>query len=143
MEEIVESDKLDSIELQSAPRRLRLINVFIDLFAMMLLLYVLLFLMSVLGLGHIADMILELPDIVFGLVCYLIYYLPLETFTGRTLGKLITKTKVVSTESDSISFYHAAGRSFARVIPFEPLSIFRDSKDCWHDSLMKTKVVKC
>jgi len=131
----------EKTSLESAPRMLRFVNLILDSLVMFIFVMVVTFIMHLIGLGHIMDMILELPDIVFGLVMYLVYYLPLEAITGKTVGKHFTKTRVVDLTGNKPDFYQTAGRAFARVIPFEPLSIFRESRDCWHDSLAKTKVV--
>lgn len=127
--------------LESAPRILRFVNLVLDALIMFILMIVVSFVMYLTGLGHIMDMILELPDIVFGLILYLLYYLPMEATTGKTVAKYFTKTKVVDLSGNKPNLYQAAGRTFSRVIPFEPLSAFSDSRDCWHDSLARTKVV--
>ena len=55
---------------------------------------------------------------------YFGYYFIFETLTkGRTLGKLITKTRVVSTTSGDITIKRYAIRAICRFIPFEPVSI--------------------
>ncbi|NVN97369.1 RDD family protein [Candidatus Nomurabacteria bacterium] len=70
------------------------------------------------------------------------YYLFFEGIWGRTLGKWITKTKVVDREGNKPKFTQILGRSFARWIPFEYFSfILNNNPVGWHDSLSKTLVV--
>lgn len=70
------------------------------------------------------------------------FYLLLEGTTGRTLGKLVTGTKVVDQNGLKPSFGQIVGRTFARFIPFEAFSFLGDSGRGWHDSLAKTYVVR-
>ncbi len=78
-------------------------------------------------------------------VCFVfLYYVPQEALFGRTLGKLITGTKVVSTkheEGGRPGTMQVLGRTLARFIPFEPFSAFMDDK-MWHDNLSNTRVIK-
>jgi uncharacterized RDD family membrane protein YckC len=77
-------------------------------------------------------------------VVQLIYYLLIEGLTGRTVGKLLTKTKVIHKEQGSRNkILSILFRTFCRVIPFEPLSVFfNDNRVMWHDKLSNTRVVK-
>ena len=79
---------------------------------------------------------------VLGLLIYLGYYLLCESLTGKTLGKLITGTKVVNVNGEEASYKQILGRSFARFIPFEFLTFLGEEGRGWHDSLPKTYVVK-
>ena len=82
-------------------------------------------------------------NLVFGVITSLIYYIVLESLFGRTIGKLVTGTKVVNELGDKPSFGQILGRSFARLIPFEAFSFFGSTGRGWHDSLPKTYVIKC
>ena len=77
-------------------------------------------------------------------IIYFGYYIYMEyKFEGRTVGKMLTKTRTVTKEGYPISLGQAFGRCFARLIPFEPLSIFFNNDGiCWHDSLANTIVIK-
>lgn len=72
----------------------------------------------------------------------LAYYIIFEMTLGRTLGKLITGTKVVNAEGGDATVGQVIGRSFARYIPFEVFSFLGETGRGWHDSLSKTYVVK-
>ena len=71
-----------------------------------------------------------------------LYYLFFEGIWGRTLGKWITKTKVVRMDGSKPKFVQILGRSFARLIPFEAFSFLISNNPVgWHDRLSKTLVV--
>ena len=72
----------------------------------------------------------------------LAYYIFFELTLGRTLGKLITGTKVVNAEGGNATVGQVIGRSFARFIPFDAFSYLGETGRGWHDSLSKTYVVK-
>jgi len=77
----------------------------------------------------------------FGYLTTIIYYLICESIWQKTLGKIVTKTKVVDKNGDAPEFITIVGRSLARCIPLEPLSFLGDLPVGWHDSLSKTYVV--
>jgi len=77
------------------------------------------------------------------ILIYLTYYTVFESVFSTTPGKLVTKTKVVEKNTNSISFSTAVIRSVSRIIPFEPISIFFSAnKLSWHDKFSNTKVIK-
>ena len=69
------------------------------------------------------------------------YYFILESTTQRTIGKLITKTKVVRRDGEKPNFVQILGRTFSRYIPFEAFSFFSHNPTGWHDRFPKTFVV--
>ena len=64
----------------------------------------------------------------------ILYYMITEGLSGRSLGKLITKTKVINMENEKPSFINILGRTMCRFIPFEAFSFLGDGKG-WHDSI--------
>ncbi len=81
----------------------------------------------------------------FGIAIMFAYYIPLEGLFGCTLGKLVTGTRVVSEDGGKPSWRQVIGRTFARFIPFEAFSLlFADGGVVrgWHDSLPRTWVVR-
>lgn len=68
------------------------------------------------------------------------YYIIFEGLFQKTLGKLITGTKVLMENGSKPDLKHILGRTFARMIPFEPLSVLFNTRG-WHDTLSKTIVV--
>jgi uncharacterized RDD family membrane protein YckC len=83
----------------------------------------------------------KILNYIFGFCVMFIYYLTSEALTGRTLAKLITRTKVVNEKGNSPSFKEVILRTLCRFIPFDALSFFSQDNLGWHDRLSKTKVV--
>lgn len=142
-------DLLEDIQVEQqyedANNWLRLANYLIDL--------ILFYLVFIFGIGTIIvatqsealiDGINNLPvlvDRLIGMVSYALFMSLIEGFSkGRSLGKLITGTKVVRWDNQSFGWGDAFGRSFSRIVPFEFLSIFWGSP--WHDKWTDTRVVK-
>lgn len=71
-----------------------------------------------------------------------IYYIAMEATIGKTLGKIMTNTKVVNHQGQAPTTGQVIGRSFARFIPFEAFSFLGERGIGWHDSLTKTYVIK-
>jgi uncharacterized RDD family membrane protein YckC len=82
-----------------------------------------------------------LKNYLVGGVVRLAYYITCEATVGRTLGKLITGTRVVGESGDKPSFAQIVGRSFSRMVPFEGLSFLGDWPG-WHDRWSQTRVVR-
>jgi uncharacterized RDD family membrane protein YckC len=82
--------------------------------------------------------------LIIGLIALFAYHLTFEAIFQKTLGKVLTGTKVVSVTGEKPSFLALLGRTLARYIPFEPLSfLFYGSYPTkgWHDRLSRTLVV--
>lgn len=94
------------------------------------------------GIFGVVDVIQDMSQYIFAILILLAYYFLLEAVSGRTLGKLITGTKVVTEDGQKPSFADIAVRTLCRCIPFEPFSFFGSGTGGWHDSLSKTRVVK-
>lgn len=125
-----------------AGRGLRLANLIIDYFAQSALGFVIGFMVVAIGGAQGAAFLEATPNIVLGIAILAVYYLAFEATTSRTLGKLITGTKVVNEDGDAPSFGQFLGRTLARLIPFEAFSFLGKVPRGWHDSLSKTYVVK-
>ena len=83
----------------------------------------------------------EGDETLVGLCILFIYYLFFEGVFGKTIGKMITKTKVISINGDAPDFSDIIGRTLCRFIPFEAFSYLGESGIGWHDSISKTLVV--
>ncbi len=72
---------------------------------------------------------------------YVAYYAFFETLTkGRTIGKMVTKTRAVRLDGTPINFNDALKRSLVRIIPIEAFSAFGGNP--WHDRWTNTKVIR-
>lgn len=86
-------------------------------------------------------MMLPNSALLFIIIIMFGYYLLFEGIWQKTPGKWITKTKIVRRDETKPSFGQILGRTFARLIPFEPISFLVGAPIGWHDSLSKTLVV--
>jgi uncharacterized RDD family membrane protein YckC len=100
------------------------------------------FVLGLIGLGQLIENT-PLNDYLLGMIILLIYYVPQEASSGRTLGKRITGTKAINEDGSELSFGRALGRTLCRFIPFEAFSFFggKGRPIGWHDSIPKTKVI--
>ena len=77
-------------------------------------------------------------------ILYFLYYFIFELLASTTIGKLITKTKIVDIKSlDRPAAIKILVRTICRFIPLEGLSIFlNDKKLIWHDQISGTTIIK-
>lgn len=80
-------------------------------------------------------------NFLIAIVAFILYYTLSEFIAGRTVGKLITGTKVVDENGNKPSFRTALIRTLCRLIPFEAFSFFGDEPIGWHDTFSKTRVI--
>ena len=80
-------------------------------------------------------------DYVLEAVGLLVYYLLVEVPTGRTVGKLVTKTVVVDEHGNKPSVGQLVTRSFSRIVPFEHFSFLGNTARGWHDQWSDTYVI--
>lgn len=75
-------------------------------------------------------------------VIYLVYCWFMEAFaSGQTLGKLITRHRVVSANGSPATLSQITIRTAVRMLPFEPLSVFFFSDgSMWHDRWSRTRI---
>ena len=88
------------------------------------------------------EAMLNLVGFLLGLIVVLGYYVIMEAAFQKTIGKMLTGTHVVTADGNVPSFGQIVGRSFARMIPFEPLSFFGKTPTGWHDRLSGTRVIR-
>jgi uncharacterized RDD family membrane protein YckC len=126
----------------------RFANYIIDFVAQLILFFFLLLISlvisSFLGFKRFYDFqnLNTIQEYLLGAFIIIIYYLPFELFSSRSLGKYITKTIVVDENGLKPSPRQIIKRSFCRVIPFEAFSFLGSPCKGWHDSLSDTYVVK-
>jgi uncharacterized RDD family membrane protein YckC len=129
--------------IQPTSRGNRFINFIIDSFAAIILaipIYFLIILIVGISGGNIGAVSEWILDVIYYML-WVSYFIFFEHFTGKTLGKMVTKTKVVTEEGEKPSLKSIIGRSFARLIPLEAFSYLQDNPRGWHDSLSRTMVV--
>lgn len=119
---------------RDASKARRFANFVIDTFAMALLALVLI--------ERVLDVAWTpgVPTLV-EIILTLLYYGFCESVFGRTLGKLVTGTMVVTLDGEAPGLGKALHRSVVRLVPFEPFSFLGAYPTGWHDRWSETRVV--
>ncbi len=125
----------------SAPSIVRLANFIIDSLAWLTLYFLLAYLLDHYLVRFHSYTVNYIYSILLGIIVYIAYYLVSEYYFYRTLGKLITRTKVITKEGGRITFKIILKRSLARFIPID-VFYYLFSKNGLHDKLTKTLVIK-
>jgi uncharacterized RDD family membrane protein YckC len=125
-----------------ASRRRRLANHLIDIGCCNLV--VALLATSVAGLtGRDIDTLVDGAQLyAFAFAGVLLYYTSCESLTGRTLGKMVTRTRTVTVSGHKPSFERILLRTLVRLVPLEPLSFLASEPIGWHDRWSGTRVVR-
>ncbi len=76
----------------------------------------------------------------FGVALALLYYVLLEGASGKTIGKMLLRTKVLKEGDQEIEGSSVFLRTLIRFIPGEPLSVFSSTRRMWHDRWTHTVV---
>ena len=72
---------------------------------------------------------------------WIIYYTFMEFAIGKTIGKMVTGTKVVTLNGEKPGFGTAFARTLCRFIPFEGFSFLGSPCKGWHDTIAKSRVI--
>ena len=143
---------VSSISVNTPPPKLasktrRLLTSIIDNFLIDIIVFIVSFGISfIVAMSGNRQMVMALsqnPFYSFGLSISLIfiYYFAQESLFGRTIGKVICGTKVVSRDGNELTAEQVVGRTFCRLIPFEAFSFLGADGKGWHDSIPGTIVV--
>ncbi len=112
----------------------RLVNYILD--------RIVIFVLLLIVMALIQPVISKGPQVIISMLFSTAFYVFCELIWQKTPGKLASKTKVVRLDGGKPTFSQILGRSFARLIPFEPFSyLFGAYPMGWHDSLSGTIVV--
>jgi len=114
---------------------IRLINYLIDNFIWLLLSFIFTFPLNASKDGHMLIGFL----IIF--VAFFSYYFILEVNFQKTLGKLITKTRVVTYDENKPTALDIFIRTVSRLLPFDNIS-YLFMRNGIHDITSKTKVIR-
>lgn len=134
-------------QYRQASKGKRFANFLIDMIVFYIFLMILGFTLGILQVVTKTDLLSwtedlnPLVDRLMTMLLYAIYYCLVEgIFKGRTLGKLITKTRTVGEDGLLMNTSELLNRSFSRIIPFDQLS-FAFADQGWHDRFSHTMVV--
>jgi uncharacterized RDD family membrane protein YckC len=131
--------------LHLAGQGVRLINSIVDMISIFILWIILSLVLVLRGLDQVytdesGEQFLITPMIIL-LPTFWTYYILTEFLFQRTLGKVLTKTMVITKNGSRPTFGQILGRTFSRSIPFEYLSYLVTTIGI-HDRISGTRVVK-
>ena len=143
-----DTDLLIDLEQNTIPaeKNLRFFNFLIDTIFFYVLVFLFTIILAVISPNTIRGMANEnssytIMSYVIGIFVFLVYFTLTEGFfKGKTLGKLITKTRAVKEDGSALTYSDAFKRALSRAVPFEAFSAFGDRP--WHDKWTDTVVVK-
>ncbi|MDX6182721.1 RDD family protein [Flavobacterium sp. Fl-77] len=144
--EVIALEKLNKIQKQKdtlqniAGTSVRGINFFIDITAIFIIYTI------VVCTAHYGFKVVSPRQILFInrttiITAFLLYFIVGETLFQKTLGKIITKTKVVNLEGQKATLLDIIVRTFCRLIPFDGIS-YLYTLNGFHDKVSKTVVIK-
>lgn len=149
----LESEEIQSLRYTDADKGLRFANYFVDQIGMGIFLFLFggagVAIMIALGMDYsFIDEIDEnsittrLVDHLIGMIFGVIYYTFFEYLSkGKSLGKLLTKTRAITEDNARMDLRTCFIRSLCRIVPFEAFSFLANDRG-WHDSWSKTRVIK-
>lgn len=135
-----ENEIIKKVENNTVKSRIRFVNFSVD-FIVVFILYFMIEPVFEAFLPLTSRGELSIFRIGFLILFIAIYYIPFEYKTQKTLGKIITKTKVVTLEGNKPELIDIVSRTFCRLIPFDRFSFFY-SRNGFHDAISRTKVIK-
>ncbi len=80
-------------------------------------------------------------NVIFSLSITILYYFPMEFSKNKSIGKLLTKTCVISADGTKPTAMQILIRCLCRSIPFNIISILFRKGISWHDSIANTRVI--
>ncbi|MBT3209774.1 MAG: hypothetical protein HN704_12690 [Bacteroidetes bacterium] len=118
----------------------RFINFLIDTVSILILFF--LSLKALLFILELSNYDFNLDINIILILLYVIYYMVFEGITGRSFGKYLTHTKVVSSNNNRPTFMQIFIRTLVRLIFIEVISFLSKNPNGWHDKLSNTKVIE-
>ena len=144
-------DEYDIVERSRAGKGVRFVEYLLDMvvfYILILISFALLgLLLAVTGWEWLDEFIESLNNLntlvdrLFTIFLIVVYYALVESLTkGKTIGKIIMGTRVVTDDGFVPSTNQFLIRSISRIVPFDALSFFGSVG--WHDKWSDTRVVK-
>lgn len=132
-----------NLEYCRASMNKRFVNYLIDSIVAFVLIFLLGFILEIISPGLISESnIGDISGRIIGMVFYGIMMFFIEFASqGKSIGKLITRTRAINEDGSTLSFGNSLIRNFIRAIPFDAFSAFGNPCKPWHDSWSHTMVV--
>jgi len=138
----IEKEQKQKVDSNVVGSGIRFLNFIIDFIVWLILTFIISFIIGFLiPVTAESQGILTLFVYVLFFGTFIAYYAILEIKFQKTVGKFVTKTKVVKMNGEKPENGDIISRTFCRLIPFDRIS-FLFMKNGIHDMLSKTKVVK-
>ncbi len=133
----IEREKQEEVDEGLAPLGLRFVNCIVDIFAAYIVVW---------GTIFVAAIILPFVEhpVVFTILMlgsWFAYYAIMELLFQKTLGKILTRTRVVKLNGDRPGQGEIVVRTFIRFVPFDAITYLFMTHGL-HDALSKTKVIR-
>lgn len=133
------------VERNKASQGIRFLNYLIDLALFYILIMAFFFIWALIS-SNPDDLIDDLEnanpflDQIITMICYALYMMITEIILkGRSLGKLITGTRVVTIDGNQPTTNDLFTRNISRAVPFDQLSFLGNNG--WHDKWSDTRVI--
>jgi len=136
----VEKEQKEKVDSNVVGSGIRFVNFLIDFIVWLVLAFIITFIIG-LFIQPTDQGIISLIGYILIFGTFIAYYAILEIKFQKTIGKFVTKTRVVKMNGEKPTDGDIITRTFCRLIPFDRLS-FLFVKNGIHDFLSKTKVVK-
>ncbi|WP_271425244.1 RDD family protein [Aequorivita sinensis] len=138
----VEKEQKQKVDSNVVGSGIRFVNFLIDFIVWLIIAFIISFIIGLfIPVTAESQGILTLFVYVLFFGTFIAYYAILEIKFQKTVGKFVTKTKVVKMNGEKPENGDIITRTFCRLIPFDRIS-FLFVKNGIHDYLSKTKVVK-
>jgi uncharacterized RDD family membrane protein YckC len=149
-EEEYKMEQNEQMKVESVGAGKRLVNLLLDTLFYEMIMYVIIGPLQRFLFGEFINEQLEygcLLSLTISFTILFLYYFISETFFQKTLGKLITKTKVINDDGTKASYSAIAKRTLIRFLPFDSISFYtgKDEENkgtWWHDRWSRTRVTR-
>lgn len=129
-------------EYDFASKTQRIANFIVDIIVIKLIAYGLYYSWAMVGAEPFEENAgpIDIVGVFIGWGIALAYYTITEGLTGKSIGKTLTSTRVITDDGRPLGFGRAFIRSLCRLIPFDAFSFLTGTG--WHDAMSKTVVVR-
>lgn len=138
---ILKSEYHKDLSESSVHSVIRLINFIVDTVVWLILFFSIAYIFDLYFVRFSSYWLNYVYSISLGLILYFAYYLLLEFYFHRTLGKFLTRTKVVNRDGAEPTFLAILKRTLSRLILID-VFYYLFSKSGLHDRLSATIVIK-
>ncbi len=138
---IIKKEQKRKVDSNVAGSGIRFLNYIIDFIVAYLLVLVVYIILGLFITSSYDDILAAFLTLIIAFGTFLSYYAFMEIKFQKTIGKFITKTKVVKMDGNKPSTSEIITRTLCRLIPFDGIS-YLFVKNGLHDYLSKTKVIK-